>query len=100
MEDGDIITIDVSPVLAELRDADSFLQAVKNTLNLEISEAELEKRRKAWSPRPSKITSGTLYKYQQLVADASHGAITGQSSPSLCLFVEAYSSLDGPLSEI
>jgi len=60
VEDGDVIIID----------------AEKNTLDLDVPQAELDKRRKAWKPREPKIKSGTLWKYQQLVADASHGAIT------------------------
>ncbi|GAA6063207.1 hypothetical protein JCM10212_006840 [Sporobolomyces blumeae] len=60
VEDGDVIYID----------------AVKNTIDFRVSDEELERRRKAWKPRQPKVSSGTLYKYQKLVADASHGAVT------------------------
>ncbi|GAA5942706.1 dihydroxy-acid dehydratase ILV3 [Sporobolomyces koalae] len=60
VEDGDVIYID----------------AVKNTIDMRVSEEELERRRKAWVPREPKVKSGTLYKYQKLVSDASHGAVT------------------------
>ncbi|GAA6009102.1 hypothetical protein JCM11491_005749 [Sporobolomyces phaffii] len=60
VEDGDIINID----------------AVKNTIDMRVSDEELERRRKSWVPREPKVKQGTLYKYQKLVADASHGAVT------------------------
>ena len=57
---GDIITID----------------AVKGTLDVELSKAELAKRRKAWKPRQHDSRSGTLWKYAQTVGDAEKGAVT------------------------
>ncbi|GAA5880875.1 hypothetical protein JCM16303_005156 [Sporobolomyces ruberrimus] len=60
VEDGDVIYID----------------AVKNTIDMRVSDEELERRRKEWTPREPKVKQGTLYKYQKLVADASHGAVT------------------------
>ncbi|GAA5963935.1 hypothetical protein JCM3765_006061 [Sporobolomyces pararoseus] len=60
VEDGDVIYID----------------AVKNTIDMRVSDEELERRRKEWKPREPKVKQGTLYKYQKLVADASHGAVT------------------------
>lgn len=55
-------------------------QAEKNTLDLDVPQAELDERKKSWKPREPKVKSGTLWKYQQLVADASHGAITGKAN--------------------
>jgi len=49
---------------------------VKNTIELRVSEEELEKRRKEWKPHPLKVTQGTLYKYVKVVSDASRGCIT------------------------
>jgi dihydroxy-acid dehydratase len=60
VRDGDIISVD----------------AVKNTLEVDVSPEELEERRKTWSPPPLKVTKGTLYKYAKNVTDASHGCIT------------------------
>lgn len=94
LKDGDIVTID----------------AEKNTLDVEISDAEMAERRKAWKPREPKVTqgrsshcfwkvchfsempsilitillslvSGTLWKYIKNVTDASHGAITDLYEP-------------------
>ena len=60
VRDGDVISID----------------AVKNTLELEVSDEELAKRRKTWKAPPLKVTQGTLYKYTKTVTDASKGCIT------------------------
>ena len=59
IEDGDIIEIDIN----------------KRTLELKVSEEELEKRRKNLKPYVGKIKSGYLAKYARTVQDASHGAI-------------------------
>ncbi|KAJ7600635.1 dihydroxy-acid dehydratase [Mycena floridula] len=60
VHDGDVISVD----------------AVKNTIELEVSPEELEKRRKAWTAPPLKVTQGTLFKYVKTVTDASHGCVT------------------------
>ncbi|BGP35029.1 dihydroxy-acid dehydratase ilv3 [Rhodotorula toruloides] len=60
IEDGDVIYID----------------AVKNTIDMRVSDEVLEQRRKAWKPREPKVKQGTLYKYIKLVTNASEGAIT------------------------
>lgn len=60
VQDGDQITID----------------AESKELNLDVSEEELEKRRKTWQAPPLKYSKGTLYKYAKTVQDASHGCIT------------------------
>src|SRR5208337_927062 len=49
VRDGDIITLD----------------GEKGTLDVDLTAAELEKRAKEWSPRPSEYTSGYLWKYAQ-----------------------------------
>ena len=77
VEDGDVIEVDVSPSLSKLFASSVIIKAVKNTLELEVSADKLEQRRKGWKPRPPPITNGYLWKYIQLVADASHGAVTG-----------------------
>ncbi|KAG8828339.1 hypothetical protein FRC17_007535 [Serendipita sp. 399] len=60
VQDGDIISID----------------AVANTINVNISEEEMEKRRKHWKAPPLKVSQGTLYKYIKVVEDASRGCVT------------------------
>ena len=60
VHDGDMIAID----------------AEKGTLDLEVSDAELERRRALWQPRRTDFQSGALWKYAQLVGDACLGAVT------------------------
>jgi dihydroxy-acid dehydratase len=48
----------------------------KNTLDLMVSESELEQRRKDWKPRKPNYETGALAKYASLVGSASEGAIT------------------------
>ncbi|KAJ3510583.1 hypothetical protein NMY22_g15939 [Coprinellus aureogranulatus] len=63
--------------LALVRDGDVIsIDAVKNTLNVDVSEEELARRRAEWKEPPLKVTQGTLYKYTKLVTDASHGCVT------------------------
>ena len=52
------------------------IDAEKGTLDVRLSKAELEKRRKAWKPRQHDSRSGTLWKYAQTVGDAEKGAVT------------------------
>ncbi len=60
LKDGDIIVID----------------AEKGTLDVELSDAELEARRKEWKPRSHEYQSGAIWKYAQTVGDAEKGAVT------------------------
>lgn len=60
VKDGDVVTID----------------AETNSLSMDVSDEELEQRRKAWVPPKMPVTRGTLAKYTALVGDASHGAVT------------------------
>jgi dihydroxy-acid dehydratase len=60
VENGDLITID----------------AVKNTINLKISEEEFAKRRANWVQPPLKATKGVLLKYARSVSSASTGCVT------------------------
>ncbi|KAJ2933816.1 hypothetical protein H1R20_g3272, partial [Candolleomyces eurysporus] len=63
--------------LALVRDGDVIsIDAVKNTLDVALSEEELARRRAEWDAPPLKVSSGTLYKYAKLVTDASHGCVT------------------------
>jgi dihydroxy-acid dehydratase len=60
VDEGDLITID----------------ADARTLQLEIPEEELARRRAAWTPRPPRYTRGVLAKYARLVSTSSRGAVT------------------------
>ena len=60
LKDGDMITID----------------ADAGTIEVELSDAELAERRKAWKPRETDYRSGALWKYAQQVGDAEKGAVT------------------------
>ena len=60
-----------------LRDGDMIvIDAENGTLDVELSEAELAERRKAWKPRPTNHNSGTLWKYAATVGNARNGAVT------------------------
>ncbi|CBL43734.1 Dihydroxy-acid dehydratase [gamma proteobacterium HdN1] len=63
IEDGDIITID----------------AVANTISVNLSDAELAARRTRWvAPKP-RYTKGALAKFAKLVSSASEGAVTDKN---------------------
>src|SRR5206468_8490156 len=63
--------------IALLRDGDIVeLDAVKGTLEVKLSKAELEARAKSWRPRAPEFTSGYLWKYAQQVGAARQGAVT------------------------
>jgi dihydroxy-acid dehydratase len=49
-------------------------------LNVEISQAEIEKRLAVWSPPAPRFTSGVMAKYALLVSSASLGAVTAVPS--------------------
>ena len=60
LKDGDMIVID----------------ADKGTLEVELSDAELAARRKAWTPKPPAFRTGALARYAKNVGPARHGALT------------------------
>ncbi len=62
IENGDVVVID----------------AANNALNIEVSDAQLQVRREAWTPPPLKVAKGTLYRYINTVKDASHGCVTDE----------------------
>ncbi len=47
-----------------------------NSINLHVSEEELDSRRKKWNAPKPNYTSGALAKYASLVGSAAEGAIT------------------------
>ena len=54
------------------------IDAVNNTINVKISDAEIARRRATWKQPVLKVTNGVLYKYAKLVKDASHGCVTDE----------------------
>ena len=65
--------------IALIRNGDRIrIDAVANTLTVDLSEEELAKRRAEWTPPPYKATRGTLYKYIKCVKDASTGCVTDE----------------------
>jgi dihydroxy-acid dehydratase len=60
LKDGDVITID----------------ATKNTIDADLTDAEIAERFKGWKAPPFKVTQGTLYKYIKTVSTASEGCVT------------------------
>jgi len=60
-----------------LRDGDSItLDADARSLSVDLSDGELESRRKAWSAPVPKEKRGVLAKYAKLVSSADRGAVT------------------------
>ncbi|HXO59651.1 MAG TPA: dihydroxy-acid dehydratase [Candidatus Acidoferrum sp.] len=63
--------------LAALRDGDIVVVDVtKRQLNVELPEAEINKRLKDWKPPKPRYETGVFAKYAALVSSASEGAIT------------------------
>jgi dihydroxy-acid dehydratase len=63
--------------IALVRDGDVIaIDAEKGTLDLEVSNAELDKRRKVWKAPPNPYQSGALRKYAEQVGSARKGAVT------------------------
>jgi len=60
LKDGDVIEID----------------AEAGTITVELSEEELEARRKDWAPRSHEYQAGAIWKYAQTVGSAEKGAVT------------------------
>src|SRR5262249_58691012 len=60
VRDGDVIAIDAS----------------RNLLELRVPEDELARRRAAWSPPPPPYTRGVLAQYARSVSSSSLGAVT------------------------
>ncbi len=60
IEEGNTITIDTE----------------KRLLHVDLDDAEIERRRAAWTPPAPKYTRGVLAKYVKLVTSAAQGAVT------------------------
>ncbi|NJB70078.1 dihydroxy-acid dehydratase [Saonia flava] len=62
VRDGDIITID----------------AEKNSISVDLTDDQIEKRRAAWVQPALKVRKGSLYKYAKTVSSASKGCVTDE----------------------
>ena len=64
-------------VIGLLKNGDPItIDATKRTINLDLPQSEIEKRRSAWrNPKP-RYTTGVLAKYAAHVSTASEGAVT------------------------
>ena len=74
LKDGDVITID----------------SIAGTLDVELSDAELKERRKAWEAPDNPYKSGALWKYADQVGPARTGALT---HPGGKVEVECYANV-------
>src|SRR3984957_14297088 len=54
------------------------IDAVKNSINLKISDEEIAKRKAAWKQPALKATKGILYKYAKYVKNAAEGCVTDE----------------------
>jgi dihydroxy-acid dehydratase len=64
--------------IAAVRSGDTIVIDVKRRrLDVELSQAELRKRLRAWKPLKPRYLSGAMAKYARLVSSASEGAVTG-----------------------
>ena len=54
------------------------IDAVQNKINLHISDEELNQRKARFKQPELKVKNGVLYKYTQLVKDASQGCVTDE----------------------
>jgi len=65
--------------IALVRNGDTItLDANKNVIHVDISDAEMKKRRATWTMPPYKATRGTLFKYIKNVKSASEGCVTDE----------------------
>jgi dihydroxy-acid dehydratase len=66
-------------VIALLQPGDQItIDAEANTLDVNVSETELSRRRSNWKTPAYKVTKGTLYKYIKCVKSATEGCVTDE----------------------
>ena len=66
-------------VIALVKNGDEIsIDAEKNTISLNISELELNKRKTNWKKPSLNADSGSLYKYANVVSSASKGCVTDE----------------------
>src|ERR1051325_7574451 len=63
--------------IAAVRDGDSIVFDINaRRLDVEISEEEMNRRLREWSPPAPRYTTGVMAKYAKLVSSAAEGAVT------------------------
>ena len=63
--------------IALIQDGDEIsLDAENGTINLNLSDDQLDERKKNWKERKTDYNSGTLWKYSKTVGSAALGAVT------------------------
>ena len=63
--------------IALIQDGDEIsLDAENGTINLNVSDDQLDERKKNWKERKTDYNSGTLWKYSKTVGSAALGAVT------------------------
>jgi dihydroxy-acid dehydratase len=63
--------------LAMVQTGDTIaIDTANHTIDVDIDQAEMARRRKAWTPPPYKVSRGILYKYIRTVRSASEGCVT------------------------
>ncbi|XP_011020682.1 PREDICTED: dihydroxy-acid dehydratase, chloroplastic-like [Populus euphratica] len=62
IRNGDVINVDIR----------------ERRIDVQLTDSELEERRKNWTPPPYKATRGVLYKYIKNVQSASEGCVTDE----------------------
>ena len=66
--------------IALVKDDDIIeIDAVKNFINVEVSDEELAARRAQWTQPPLKASNGILFKYAKLVKNATEGCVTDEA---------------------
>ena len=67
----------VGGMIGLLKDGDEIIiDAIKGEINVNLSQSEIDKRKKEWKPRKTNHNSGTIWKYAQTVGPAYEGAVT------------------------
>jgi dihydroxy-acid dehydratase len=65
--------------IALVRNGDRItIDATRNTIDVHISEKEMQARRNAWTAPPFKAERGTLHKYIKNVTSAAEGCVTDE----------------------
>ena len=68
--------------IALVQDGDEIvIDAVADSIELSVSDDELQRRREAWQQPQPRYTRGVLAKYARTVSSASTGAVTDLPEP-------------------
>ena len=60
----------------DVKDGDRIVVDIANrSLELDVDEEEMARRRAAWAPLPARFDYGVLRKYAKLVGSAARGAV-------------------------